>query len=440
MTNPPPLQPVDQAGGEVEQHAAVASRLPPAGRRFPCKQCGARLEFDPALRALKCPYCNAVETIDPSDKRVQEYDWHAYLKNQAADKITLTGRSCETKCPGCGAVVLLEDKIVTETCPYCASFLTNKPVAAESMIKPQAILPFAVTRREAVAAFQKWIASRWFAPSTLKKLANIGQLFGIYVPFWTYDSMTYTYYCGQRGDDYTETETYTTTNAQGQTETHTRTVTKTRWTWVSGEVDHFFDDVLVCASKSLPESHVSQLEPWDLQNLEGFREEFLSGFQSERYAIDLEEGFDRAKEIMEAEIRDLCRRDIGGDHQRLHTVQTQYVGVTFKHLLLPIWVAPYRFGKRSYQILVNARTGEVVGSRPYSWVKIIGFILMVAVVVAMLVGLFLLFQEGTFGWIVSPALGCEEPRQLINVGDAQESLSALTNNCEIITPWWSLGV
>src|ERR687883_183800 len=82
-------------------------------------------------------------------------------------------------------------------------------------------------------------AGLWFAPNELKKLADLGQLSGVYVPFWTYDAMTYTHYTGQRGDDYQETETYTETDANGQPVTKTRQVTKTRWTHVSGEVRHF---------------------------------------------------------------------------------------------------------------------------------------------------------------------------------------------------------
>src|SRR6185295_15170595 len=124
------------------------------------------------------------------------------------------------------------------------------------------------------------------------------------------------------GDDYWETETYT--DSQGKQQT--RQVVKTRWYYVSGEVDHFFNDVLVCASRSVPGQHVQALEPWDLGRLEPFRSEFLAGFKTERYVVTLPEGFAAAQQIMDAEIRELCRRDIGGDHQQLSSVQTQPVG------------------------------------------------------------------------------------------------------------------
>jgi DNA-directed RNA polymerase subunit RPC12/RpoP len=357
------------------------TKAPPVGRKFPCPACGAKLDFNPTARALKCPYCGHVEKIQPNSAEVEEHDFDAYVKHQTgANKIAIAGRSEQVRCPGCGAVVLLEDKVATDHCPYCSTHLENKPESADDMIPPESLLPFAVDQRAARAAFGQWIGSLWFAPGELKKLADLGQLSGVYVPFWTYDSMTYTHYTGQRGDDYQETETYTEQDSDGNTVTKTRTVTNTRWTWVSGEVQHFFDDVLVCASKGMPDQLVCTLEPWDLKALEGFKPEFLSGFKTERYAVGLEEGFGRAREIMEVTIRRLCCEDIGGNHQQLADVKTKHMGVTFKHLLLPVWVASYRYRDNLFQILVNARTGEVVGRRPYSVAKIMSLIAAIVVI------------------------------------------------------------
>jgi len=350
-----------------EAKAPVMTAAPAQGRKFPCKQCGARLDFDPSERALKCPYCGHVEEIAPSKSGVVEHDYASALNKLPANAGTIVGRSTEVRCPGCGANVLIEDNVETQSCPFCATHLENVPrTAAASMIQPECVLPFRVTQRQSIDAFNQWIKSRWFAPNNLKQLANLGQLSGIYLPFWTYDSMTYTHYTGQRGDDYWETESYT--DSQGHRQT--RQVRRTRWHYVSGEVDHFFDDVLVCASRSVPTKYVTELEPWDLAHLESFRAEFLASFKTERYVVTLPEGFVTAQQIMDTEIRRLCCQDIGGDHQQLSSVQTQHVGVTYKHILLPLWLAVYRYNNQTYRILVNARTGEVQGARPYSWIKI----------------------------------------------------------------------
>lgn len=115
---------------------------------------------------------------------------------------------------------------------------------------------------------------------------------GIYLPYWTYDANTFTRYTGQRGEYYYVTESYK--DNQGQTQT--REVRHTRWYPVSGSVKVDFDDVLVCASKSLPHEMIDELEPWDLHELKPYDARYLSGFVTERYKIGLEEGFSISKQ------------------------------------------------------------------------------------------------------------------------------------------------
>lgn len=354
----------------------------PTGKLFPCPACGAKVAFDPKTRSLKCPYCgHATAVPDPTDESaaaVVERDFDAYLgREESGTGAVIAGRSSQTRCTGCGATVLLEDKVATKECPFCGTHLENTPESAAGMIPPESLAPFAVDLRSARESFTTWLGSLWFAPTELKAVANLGQLSGVYVPYWTYDAMTYTAYRGERGDNYQDTETYTERDQNGNTVTKTRTVTRVRWWPASGEVQHFFDDVLVCGSKSVPPHLVSYLEPWDLNQLEGFRPEFLGGFTTERYAVGLKEGFGEAKQLMTPTIDNLVRRDIGGDHQRVSWKRTDYAAVTFKHLLLPVWVAHYRYHETLYQILVNGRTGKVSGERPWSTWKILRLVLLV---------------------------------------------------------------
>ena len=367
------------------------SKPPPRGKLFPCPSCGAKVEFDPTKRALACPYCGYSSAIAKAADTgaVAERDYEEYLhKVEQGGGEVIAGRSSETRCTGCGAMVLLEDKVVTEACPFCGTHLENKPEAAAKMLPPESLAPFALDLRAARTAFSRWLEGLWFAPSELRKLANLGQLSGVYVPYWTYDTMTFSRYSGLRGDDYTDTETYTTRDAQGNLVTETRTVIRTRWSPVSGEVQHFFDDVLVCGSKSIPDHLVEGMEPWDLSKLEGFNPDFLSGFKTERYAVGLETGLKIAKQMMEPEIYRLIRQDIGGDHQQVQQKQTRYTAVTFKHTLLPVWVANYRYREKLFQILVNGRTGLVSGERPWSWWKIVRLILLIAIVLGALAAIF----------------------------------------------------
>lgn len=172
---------------------------------------------------------------------------------------------------------------------------------------------------------------------------------------------------------------------------------------VSGAVQRQFDDVLVYATDSLPRSMAKELAPWDLNELKPFQEEFLSGFQSEVYKVELDRGFDFAKQHMHPTIRQDIRRDIGGDRQRITHADTRYSQISFKHILLPFWIAGFRFRDKTYQFIVNARSGEVQGDRPWSVIKIGAAVILAAAVVGIM-GYFYLQGEmaGEFDTFVLP--------------------------------------
>jgi hypothetical protein len=256
--------------------------------------------------------------------------------------------------------------------------------SSRKLIKPRGVLPFAVAEDDARRLFRGWIGKLWFAPGALTKEAGDVRLRGIYIPAWTYDSRTESDYTGQRGDDYweteyyTDTETYTETeNGQSVTKTRqvqkTREVRKTRWRYASGHVSNAFDDLLVLATASLPADLAAKLQPWDLPDLVPYQDEFVSGFLCETYSVDLEAGFATAQQMMVPEIQRTVCADIGGDHQRVDSLSTKYYNVTYKHILLPVWMCAYLYHGTTYRFLVNARTGEVQGERPYSTAKILLF-------------------------------------------------------------------
>ncbi|MFP4356311.1 MAG: hypothetical protein ACLFUJ_14430 [Phycisphaerae bacterium] len=375
---PPPSSDPPPAPDAEAPQSQTATR----DKKFPCRNCGAEMQFDPTAAAITCPYCGHENVIPRSEEDIEELDFHAFLAR--AEQSEQSEQSQAVQCNACGAETSLEPNTAADSCPFCGGALISQAHTV-TKIRPRSLLPFAVSREEAFAAFQQWVRSRWFAPNKLKQYAraDTSRLSGVYVPYWTYDSNTTSWYTGQRGDHYYVTESYTTTE-NGKTVTKTRQVRKTRWTSVSGVVWRNFDDILILASKSLPKKYADRLEPWDLDNLTNYDEQYLPGFRAETYQIDLAEGFDQAKDVMASQIRTDVRHDIGGDEQRIHSVRTQHDDVTFKHLLLPVWISAYRFGEEVYRFLVNARTGEVQGERPWSWIKIALAVLAVLAVVAVI--------------------------------------------------------
>jgi DNA-directed RNA polymerase subunit RPC12/RpoP len=353
-------------------------------RQFPCNQCGAKLDFAPGRDALQCPYCSAQVQIPRSEEQIEELDFRKILAQAAETQETRETQ--RVKCGKCGAETTMPPEISAGMCPFCGDNLVLTRSSSTQLV-PKALLPFHVNQKQAFESFRHWISGLWFAPSDLKQYAQSeGKLIGVYVPYWTYDSDTTSFYRGQRGDDYHETETYT-AYENGKAVTRTRQVTRTRWLSVSGTLWNSFDDILVLASKSLPRKQADRLEPWDLSKLVPYAEEYLSGFRAESYQIKLDEGFEIAKGIMDAIIREAICRDIGGDHQRIESVKTGYGKITFKHILLPVWLSAYRYMDKAFRILINARTGEVQGERPYSKWKIAAAVAAALLIIVILIAL-----------------------------------------------------
>jgi hypothetical protein len=193
---------------------------------------------------------------------------------------------------------------------------------------------------------------------------------------------------GARGNYYYVTETYTETDDDGNTVEQTREVRRTAWTPVSGTVGYEFNDVLISASHSLPQDVANRLEPWKLEALVHYNEQYVSGFRSELFQVDPEKGLEEAKRRMQPVIRNSVCRDIGGDEQTIEGINTTYNNLGLKYIMLPAWISTYKYNNKVYHFTVNACTGEVVGERPFSTAKIalavIAAIVLVIVIIMMM--------------------------------------------------------
>jgi len=362
----PTPQPADDeqdwlAEGELSTRALTQ-------KRFPCGQCGAVLHYAIGTDSTQCQYCGHLNKIHLAAEPIVELDLHAALR-QLQTSPPVTAEIGHIRCPNCAASYALGEHTHAGECPFCGTSVVTETGSAKS-IKPKALLPFSISADAARNAYTQWLGKRWFAPNKLKEFAREDTgLYGVYIPYWTYDSDTSTAYSGSRGDVYYVRQRYTTVE-NGRRVTRTRQVPKIRWTPVNGRTSRHFDDVLVGASRTLPRKITDWLEPWDLEKLVPYTEDFLSGFSSEVYQVGLDEGFTLAQKRMEGIIQSDVRRAIGGDQQRIRRINTDHSDTTFKHILLPIWTAAFRFRGKTYRFVVNGRTGKVRGERPWSVVKI----------------------------------------------------------------------
>lgn len=390
---------------------------PPSEYRYPCENCGAGLEFSPGQQTLICPYCGHQQHIgtgparapgrqpehgpwgdrailnDPSTGRALQWDGghksdlreiplERGLRLDAGSDLTETVRTLS--CPNCGAKVEITGDQHASACPFCATAVVTD-TGTTRQLKPQGVLPFIVTETQAKSALEDWLHGLWFAPSGLTAYARRGKrMSGVYSPFWTFDANTRSDYSGARGDWYFET-VYVTQMVDGRQQRVAQQVRRTRWTPVSGQVSRNFDDVLVLAASSLPRRITDALAPWDLSHLMPYQPEYLAGFLAEGYTVPLASGHDIARQEMAGVIAMDVRRAIGGNEQQITGIRTRHGDETFKHILLPVWTAAYRYNGESYRFVVNGQSGRVQGERPWSaWKIAFAVLLALALLFALL--------------------------------------------------------
>ena len=346
---------------------------------FSCAQCGAPTTFDPSTTRLICDHCsNAVEIV-LATYDIPTYDLFGKTAIASLHASDLSKSAREIACKQCGAHAIVTRR--AERCTFCDAPMVVEVEQSDPTIPPGAVLPFVIPGKDAAARFSEWLSGRRFAPGDLVQRSRRDRLDGVYLPFWAFDAKSTTQYDGQRGTVRYETETYKDSDGKEQT----RQVEHVDWVDVSGTVHATSKDVLTGASPTLPVKLVLQLEPWELPRLRAFDARFLAGFAAERYQTQPADSFIAVYPTIEGQIRGAINRDIGGDRQKIGSMSVNWDAVGFRHLLLPVWLSSFRYNDKVFHVAVNAATGEVVGERPWSVIKIVMFVAAIAAIVAAII-------------------------------------------------------
>jgi hypothetical protein len=339
-----------------------------------CPACGAQAEWNPSKQKLVCPFCGteAPYTVDADTGKVRELDLVSALRSiPDEDRGWQTDRR-SVQCQSCKAVMVYDLARVGQNCEFCGSPALVDYQEIKSPIRPQSLLPFKFTASQVRERMRAWYAGRWFAPGTLKRLALVDQIKGIYVPYWTFDAQAECPWRAEAGYYYYVTESYT--DSQGKRQT--RQVQKVRWEPASGHVSHFFDDEPVPGSRGIDAGLLRGVEPFPTQELVPYDTAFLSGFVVEHYQVVLLDAAQQGRERMHEELRALCSAEVPGDTQRNLEVFPTYSAQTFKHILVPLWLLTYTYGKRVFQVVANGYTGTIAGKYPKSPWKIAAAVLV----------------------------------------------------------------
>ena len=344
-----------------------------------CRTCGSQISYLPGTASTKCGACGGAQEIEAADDdEIEEHSFEEWMATNGHTLVASVGAQV-VSCQGCGAT--LETTSLSESCQFCGGHLVAL-ATPPGVIQPEAVVPFGIDQAGANAAFKKWVSNRRFAPNALRQVGAADSLQGTYLPHWTFDADTKSSYSGRRGDHYYVTKTRQVSDGKGGTRTETYQERKTRWTPVSGRVSRSFDDVIVCASEKLEADQVEKMGPWELGSAVPFQPAYLAGYSALRYDTDPTAGSETARAAMRTTIESDVRDDIGGDEQEIRELDVSYRKVQFKLVLLPLWLANYKFAGKQWPVMVNANTGKVVGDRPYSKAKIAAVVLLVLIVLA----------------------------------------------------------
>lgn len=346
---------------------------------FSCPSCGARALFDPASQQLKCPYCGAQSDIQTVKFTPEEYDINDAPKDNAKD----WGDAVRVvRCEGCGAEIVLDGETTSKQCMFCGSPHVSENQASAG-IAPESVIPFRIVQKQAAEGFRKWLKRKLFAPGKVKKMAQLGEILGVYLPHWTYDADTTTLYRGQAGEHYYVTVPVQVTR-NGKTVTEMRREQRTRWRPASGVVQCSFDDVLVAGSQRLSENLLSRVRPYDLKQLVMYQPAFLSGFGSEKPSVGVKEGWRTAQGLIDERMRKFALDDIlrYADEARVTDIKSEHRNVKYKLTLLPMYLSAFQYKSKSYNVLVNGQTGRVGGQTPVSpWRVLLAVLLFAALCV-----------------------------------------------------------
>lgn len=339
-----------------------------------CPSCGATADYDPATGMLLCPYCGTSQQITTeSDTSAEELDF---------DTAEATGNfnwGVETKtvvCKNCGASTVYDSMSTSGECPYCGSNQVIQQENTANMMAPGGVCPFKVSKENAGTNFKAWLGKKIFCPSLAKQKAKPDEFNGIYLPYWTFDSQTYTEYSAQYGIDHTHRD------SNGNTHT------TTDWHRTSGAYSQFIDDELVVASSQQNSVILKRIEPFNTADNITYKPEYLAGFGSERYSIGLKDAWELAKNSISAKLKKAISEKVEhekhADHVNNIVMNINYSDIKYKYLLLPVWMSCFEYNGKVYQFMVNGQTGKVGGKAPVSPLRVciacaIGLVVLAAV-------------------------------------------------------------
>lgn len=371
-TNPAPAASVIPAGfARVESKLEGITVYAPAprvdkhadARDFKCPNCGATTAFDPRAGSVTCSNCGSVYAIQAQavGRRASEFEFTLDTVNSSPRGWGSTRR--DLHCENCGANISVAPTELSTTCPFCGSNRVAARTAVPDAFRPRVLIPFKIERDACPNLARAWLQRGWMYPSDLVHAARGAQFTGIYLPFWTFSARVIAAWRAEVGRE--KREQYFDV---GQMKFKTRT--RLEWKWEQGQATLPFSNELQTGTSHISARLLKRLAPYDLNALVTYDPGYLAGWRAQSYEISLNDAWDAARARMREIARDACSEQIDSNHVRNFSMNAAFDDETWRLILLPAFLATYRFAGKSYQIVINGQTGKVAGDKPVAWSKV----------------------------------------------------------------------
>ena len=345
----------------IELYAPAPKQETEETRTFKCRQCGGTISYSATQRQLTCPYCGSLQQIEAETVGRAADEFEFTLETMAQARHGWGEARRELVCESCGSVVAAAPDILTSTCAFCGSNRVMARDATGDILRPTTLIPFAVDQEQVQAKVQAWLGRGWMHPPELRNAGALKSLTGVYLPFWTFDTHV-------TADWKAEVGTLRTKRYRSGGEWKTRTYIE--WEWRAGRADIPVDDHMVPGTAKVSRVILSKIEPFNLGGLVEYDPGYLAGWQAKLYDVQLPQAWEIAKEDIRAETKTTCRQNTGSSHVRNLRMTADFGDERWRYILLPIYLASYPFGKRTFQVMVNGQTGQVAGQKPVAWLRI----------------------------------------------------------------------
>jgi predicted RNA-binding Zn-ribbon protein involved in translation (DUF1610 family) len=316
-----------------------------------CTVCGAMLDEED----LFCPNCGTEAPVNDAKGATGD-------GNKPAAHLSTFNFTCR----GCGASMSYDASAQTLRCPFCGSEqLEKKP--DEKEIAPDAVVPFVISREQAVATMRVWLGQGFWRPGDLAAEAAVVKMTPIYVPYWAFDAQTHTYW----------------TADSSQTPAGARA----NWFPVGGQHDGEYSGLLVGASAALTPAETNALCPFDLSADVAPQKIDLANITTERFTVQRKYARPLAQQGLESLEAKACGQYVPGNSRNLK-VNVRMMNLASRPILVPVWIMAYRYRDQVFRFLANGQTGRAAGQAPLSYRKI-GAAVAIAVVVVLIILLLL---------------------------------------------------